>query len=346
MPSITAPATVLVTGANGFIAAHCVAHLLQANFKVVGTVRSSAKADAVLQSHFNHPNLRLEIVPDVTTESCFNTAVEGCDAILHLAAPFGYAYKDFEEELLLPSINGTLAVCEAASQEESVQRVVLTSSFASVYDARKGLNPEKTYTEEDWCPLTYEDGKNAAITPVAYRASKVLAEKTAWNFMEEKHPKWDLVTLCPGMVFGALLPGAIESIAQLNTSNAIVWSLIDAKSVPDTKAPIWTSATALAAAHTSALVTAAASGERFLVTNGTYDFQELADIIHASSDTPVNIKIRVPKGESGRRLAESHYKVDNSKGLKALALEEPTLENTVIPLIKQLAELETITAKI
>jgi nucleoside-diphosphate-sugar epimerase len=153
------------------------------------------------------------------------------------SAPFGYAYKDFEFELLIPLINGTLRICEAAQKEPSVKRVVLTSSFASVYDASKGLNPGKTYSEADWCPLTYEDGKNAAATPIAFRVSKVLAEKTAWDFVEKNDVEWDLVTLCLGMVFGALFPGTISSLKELNTSNGIVWSLIDAKDIPDTKVP-------------------------------------------------------------------------------------------------------------
>lgn len=236
MPSIST-GTVLVTGGNGFIAAHCVCQLLTAGFKVVGTVRSEAKAAAVLKSHSYNPNLLLKIVPDVTAPGCFDTAIQGCDAVLHLAAPFGYVYEDFESELLIPSINGTLRICEAAQKEEGVERVVLTSSFASVYDASKGLDPEKTYTEADWCPLTYEDGKNAPVTPVAYRASKVLAEKTAWDFINKNEVKWDLVTLCPGMVFGALVLGTISSLKELNTSNGIVWSLFDAKAIPDTKAP-------------------------------------------------------------------------------------------------------------
>lgn len=236
MPSIS-QGTVLVTGANGFIAAHCVSKLLSSGFTVVGTVRSEAKAQAVLSSHSSHPQLSLQIVPDVTKPGCFDTAIKDCDAVLHLAAPFGYAYKDFESELLIPSIDGTLRICEAAQKELSVKRVVLTSSFASVYDASKGLDPGKTYTEEDWSPLTYEDGKNAVATPIAYRASKVLAEKTAWDFIEENDVKWDLVTLCPGMVFGTLVEGTISSLKELNTSNGIVWSLFDAQNIPDTKAP-------------------------------------------------------------------------------------------------------------
>lgn len=355
MPSITAPAKVLVTGANGFIAAHCIAHLLASNFTVTGTVRTEAKASAVFAAHSNHPQLSLKIVPDVTAKACFNGAIQGCDAVLHLAAPFGYAYKDLESELLMPSINGTLAICEAAQQEKSVKRVVLTSSFASVYDASKGLDPGKIYTEEDWCPLTYEDGKNAAVTPVAYRASKVLAEKTAWDFVKNNKVSWDLVTLCPGMVLGALIPGTIEELSQLNTSNAIVWSLMDAESVPDTKGPskyppmilremptflVWTSITALAESHISALNEEAASGERFLVTNGTYDMQELADALHSSSEISEEIKQRVPVGEVGKRLSSTHYKVDNSKAKKLLGFGDYSLQKTVVDLVNQLVKME------
>ncbi|KAL3418230.1 NAD-dependent epimerase dehydratase [Phlyctema vagabunda] len=342
MPSINAPATILVTGANGFIAAHCIAHLLRSKFRVVGTVRSESKASSVLRSHSNHADLSVQIVPDVTAKGCFNQAIKGCDAVLHLAAPFGYTYKDFESELLLPSINGTMAICEAAQQEAGVKRVVLTSSFASIYDASKGLDPEKTYTEEDWCPLTYEDGKNAVVTPIAYRASKVLAEKTAWDFVKQSEVKWDLVTLCPGMVFGALLPGTIEKLDQLNTSNGIVWSLRDAKQIPDTKAPIWTSVTGLAAAHTVSLTTPAASNERFLVTDGTYDMQELADALHASEEVSEETKKRIPVGEPSKRLSATHYKVDNSKAKKVLGLHDSSLMETVIELVKQLLEMEKL----
>jgi nucleoside-diphosphate-sugar epimerase len=76
------------------------------------------------------------------------------------------------------------------------------------------------------------------LQPVAYRASKVLAEKAAWDFVAKKKPGFDLVSLCPGMVFGPLAQ-PIESVKKLNTSNSIVWSVIsgDAKTIPETRAP-------------------------------------------------------------------------------------------------------------
>ncbi len=228
---------ILVTGANGFIGAHCVAHLLSQGFQVTATVRTVSKSQQVITQHLSNPSLSTKVVSDLTDPHAFDEAIQGCSGVLHLAAPFGYNYKDFEQELLIPSINGTRSICLAAMRAPTVKRVVLTSSFAAVFDASAGPSPGRVYTEKDWSPLTYEDGKNATITPVAYRASKVLAEKAAWDFVTKEKPTWDLVTLCPGMVFGALLPGTIGSLKQLNASNAIIWSLFDAQGVPETKAP-------------------------------------------------------------------------------------------------------------
>jgi hypothetical protein len=55
----------------------------------------------------------------------------------------------FESELLIPSINGMLRICEAPQKESSVKKVVLTSSFTGIHNASKRLDPRKTYTEED-----------------------------------------------------------------------------------------------------------------------------------------------------------------------------------------------------
>jgi len=64
-----------------------------------------------------------------------------------------------------------------------------------------------TFTEEDWntnSPAQLEEkGKDVAPAD-AYRASKTLAERAAWKFVEENKPKWDLVTLCPPLVLGPI----------------------------------------------------------------------------------------------------------------------------------------------
>jgi len=333
-----------VTGANGFIGAHCVADLLSKGFEVIGTVRTAEKAEKVLAQHSSHPALSIQVVPDITDLHAFDNAILNCTGVLHQAAPFSYSYENFEADLLIPSINGTKSICLAASKTPSVKRVVITSSFASVFDASAGPSPGRVYTEKDWSPLSYEDGKNATAAPIAYRASKVLAEKTAWEFVENERPHWDLVTLCPGMVFGALFPGSISSVRELNTSNGLVWGLFDAKEVPETKAPVWTSVKTFARANTLALTTPQASNERFLVLNSDFDNQELADIIHSSNSIPDSAKARVPTGKRGERLRGKVFTADSRKAVDILGLDLQakggSLEETVGKLVLQLLELE------
>jgi len=237
MSSTLTKERILVTGANGFIGAHCVADLLSKGFEVVGTVRTAEKAKKVQEQHSSNPALSIQIVPDITDPHAFDAAIQTCTGVLHQASPFTYALKNFESELLIPSINGTKSICLAASKTPSVKRIVLTSSFASIFDAGAGPSPGRVYTEKDWSPLSYKDGKDTPAAPVAYRASKVLAEKTAWEFIQNEKPHWDLVTLCPAMVFGPLFPGTIGSLQELNTSNDLIWGLFDAKEVSETKAP-------------------------------------------------------------------------------------------------------------
>jgi len=103
MPSTQPKQRILVTGANGFIGAHCVANLLSKGFEVVGTVRNQDKSQKVLTQHSSNPALSIQIVPDITNLHAFDIAIKDCTGVLHLATPFGYSYKNFETELLIPS---------------------------------------------------------------------------------------------------------------------------------------------------------------------------------------------------------------------------------------------------
>jgi nucleoside-diphosphate-sugar epimerase len=254
---------VLVTGGNGFIAAHCIASLLRSNYRVRATVRSFEKGEATRKSLSsagvgNLSLLEIAVVPDPTDPKAFAATLQGCQAILHLASAFNYdaVPGEFEEKLMIPAVKGTQVVCEAARLYPNIRRVVIMSSFASVYDAGLGLQPGRVYTEKDWCPLTYEDGVTASIVvstrlklyysmisdqvqPIAYRASKVVAERAAWDYIRDNPVQYQLMTLCPGMVFGRMIH-PVSSLSQLNASNQIIWQVLSAgknAEVPPTKAP-------------------------------------------------------------------------------------------------------------
>ncbi|KAJ5667604.1 hypothetical protein N7507_003468 [Penicillium longicatenatum] len=344
MAPIDAGSLVLITGGNGFIAAHCIANLLQSDYHVRATVRSAEKADATRNAlsaaGVQHlARLQLVVVPDPTNLDALIGVLQDCQAILHLASAFSYdaAPGEFEKKLMIPALKGTQVVCEAAQRCPTVRRVVIMSSFASVYDASLGLQPGRVYTEKDWCPLTYEDGVNASAVPIAYRASKVVAERAAWDYVNNNSVHYQLVTLCPGMVFGKMIH-PISSLSQLNASNQIVWQVLNAGKdgeIPPTKAPVWIDVENLAETSRKALIFPATGHERFLVTQSSYDTQEIADVIRAELPE----RHRVPMGQPGQRSADTHYSCDSSKAETILGVKFRGLKESIVPLAHQLYDM-------
>lgn len=337
------PALVVVTGANGFIAQHCVAALLDEGYLVVGTVRNEAKVDVVKNSHKWHPRLQVVVIEDITNTQSYLDVLGPLSpaAVLHLAAPFHYSATNFEREMMVPAVQGSTAILEAAAKIKSIRRIIQTNSFASIYDASAGQSPGKTYTAQDWSPLTYEDGVQADNAPTAYRASKTAAEKAAWEFMESRALGFDLVSLCPGMVFGPFLPEAKpETIAGVNTSNLLVWAAVSAgrdSAVPPTKGPVWADVRDVADAHVRALRIVEAGGGRYLLASGIYCNQELSDV---SRRLLPKYGDRIPIGEPGKRESHTHFGVSTAETDQVLGIKWRSLEESLSDVVPQLFEIE------
>ncbi|KDN49976.1 hypothetical protein RSAG8_01312, partial [Rhizoctonia solani AG-8 WAC10335] len=260
MTAIKAPATVLVTGASGFIAVWVVKTFLEAGYSVRGTVRSASKGDYLVNLFKSYGDkFQYVIVEDIVKEGAFDEAVKGVDAVAHTASPFHF-HADDPETLIDPAVKGTIGVLASVHKyAPTVQRIVITSSVAAIMDSSKpngtvftesdwntfspreietkgkaaaggvlasvhkyaptvqrivitssvaaimdGSKPSGTvFTESDWntfSPREIETKGKAAAGGDKYRASKTLAEKAAWAFLEERQPKYDIATINPPMV--------------------------------------------------------------------------------------------------------------------------------------------------
>jgi len=341
MPSATTGKTVLITGASGFVAAHVLNEFLDHGYHVVGTVRSEATADKVRKTHAKYGDkLSFAIVPDVATPGAHDEAVKSVDGVIHTASPFVMQVTDNEEELLKPAIEGTRGVLESVkAHNPHIKRVVITSSFAAILNMEKGAWPEKTYSEKDWNPVTYETAKNADAG-TAYCASKTFAEKLAFDFVKKQGVNFDVSTICPPMVYG---PSANNpDLAKLNTSSADIYRLMNGseKEVPDTTFFAEVDVRDVAKAHRLAYESPQAAGQRYFVTAGGYTYQDICDILRKIPE----IKDKVPEGKPGSGLGGKEvYKVDNSKA-RELGIDFIPLEKTITDMARQFIKMEKAAA--
>src|SRR5260370_370565 len=167
--------TVLVTGGTGFIAGWCIVELLRRGYAVRTTVRSLSKepaARAAVASAGAAVDRLTFFDADLTTEEGWDAAMASCDYVLHVASPLGGGATDDRNALVAPARDGTLRVLRAAVKA-GVKRVVMTSAAAT---ARAPLSSDQVSDETVWA--------NPADSQFdAYRVSKILAERTAWDFM-------------------------------------------------------------------------------------------------------------------------------------------------------------------
>lgn len=321
--------TILVTGANGYIGGHVIKEALERGYHVralVRTEKSSQKFRAVFASYGDQ--LSWAYVPDITVVDDYASAFENppkpITGIIHLASPFTLKVTDNKRDLLEPAVRGAVAVLAAAKKygSDSLRRVVLTSSFASHVDLSQGYRPGYTYSEKDWNPQGWETADLDGST--AYCASKKLAEKAAWDWVEANKPGFDFVAINPPWVFGPHVDG-VDDLKNLNQSSAVLSQLLDAAQVPPVDFAGFVDVRDLATAQILALETPAAGGQRFLF-GSHFDYQTAADLLRESVP---ELKSRIPEGTPGAGLTQGVYAIDGSKAERVLGIKYTPLKETL-----------------
>ena len=328
-------------------AAHLLDLLLERGYEVVTTVRTEDKAAKIREAHPG-AKLRTAVVPDIAAADAFDAIVaqeaDGLTYVQHTASPFHYGWTDARSELLDPALEGTRSILRAVTRHApSVRRVVVTSSFAAVLSAEALKDPAHVFSEADWNPLTYEDGlRNDKGT--AYRASKTVAERAAWDFVEKEKPAFDLVTINPPLVFGPLAHH-VPNLAAVNTSNQRIVDLVTGKWRADAEIPasgvfLFVDVRDVARAHANALEVPDAGGKRFFVVAGHYSNRGIADIARKHFGATAELKDRLPDPDTpGGELPDPVYGFDNARATKVLGIEWIPFEKTVVDTINSLRAL-------
>jgi dihydroflavonol-4-reductase len=258
-------AKVLVTGATGFIAGHCIKELLTRGYPVRATVRSLASADvAHLHAVAQRTGGSLELAEaSLGDDAGWAQAVAGCGYVWHLASPVPASVPKDENDLIRPAVDGTLRVLRAAAASGTVRRVVMTSSTDAIVHGH--ADPDRVSTEADW-------SRPEGLAP--YPKSKLYAEQAAWDFVAGE--PLELVAVNPGLVLGPL------HRAERTTSVEVVRLLLSRAlpAVPRLSFAV-TDVRDVAAAHRLAMESPKAPGNRYICAGESLWMGEIAGILAA-----------------------------------------------------------------
>jgi nucleoside-diphosphate-sugar epimerase len=253
---------VLVTGATGFVAGHCIGDLLARGYDVRGTVRNLKTADmAHLRPAIEQASGAFELTEaTLDADSGWAEAVNGCDYVLHVASPIPVKAPRHEDEVIRPAVGGTTRVLTAAAKAE-VKRVVCTSSLDVV--TRNKATATRQRTEADWSELAECN---------AYAKSKLLSEKRAWD-LAASHGI-ELAVVHPGAIIGPPLR------VERNSSADIVRRMLagEMPAIPPLHMA-FTDVRDLAAGHRLALEVPEAKGNRYIFANGHLPMTGIAAIL-------------------------------------------------------------------
>lgn len=192
---------VIVTGATGFIGSHSVAALHRAGHEVRALVRSRSRLERALEMQGLAAGDVEGVEGDITDPGAVKHALDGCDAVLHVAAVFS----------LDPNREAEMARVNPESTDLILRSGRGLGLDPLVYVSTAGVFvPPPTVTVAGDGPVSTGCGP--------YTRSKVAAEHVARRHAEEGAP---VVTIYPGAVVGPRDPNEALSDSMVMTRDII-----------------------------------------------------------------------------------------------------------------------------
>ena len=206
-------------------------------------------------------------IADLLNDVGWKDAVEGCDAIIHVAGPFPMSYEGGEKELTGPHQDGAMRVFRFA-KDLGINRIVLTSSVASIWNDSTVEDTVRYIDETSWSNLN-DDNLDA------YTKGKALKEKAAWDFVTE-NDSIKLTTILPSVVLG---PGIGSPVRRGSMEYMLMLINKEMPVAPPLKQGI-VDVRDVAKIHIDALENDESIGKRVIITENTYWVRELSEMLN------------------------------------------------------------------
>ncbi|GAB5587557.1 hypothetical protein Unana1_02457 [Umbelopsis nana] len=314
---LTPGCSVLITDITGFIGAHIGEQFLKAGYTVIGTSRKASRAQKLkdyFTGKYGAGKFEVAEVGDLEDAGAFDDLVKDVEVIAHVASPVFPETDDPIRGIIQKAINGTLSVFDLRQLMDWNEQAII-----AVNRSVENGQPVPHY--------------------IAYGASKTKAEKAIWKFKDENNPRFKISTILPSVVFGALLPAPTAVSDSQQSTSKFAFDFYTGENQDPTfsiASGNWVAVTDVAQAHVKAAEAGAASdGQRYILNNGTFSFQEVIDIFR--KEYPERRQIIV-EGTPGKYHPATKT-VDGSKANKDLGIVYQVLETTLIQTVDSIKSL-------
>ncbi|KAL8721136.1 MAG: hypothetical protein Q9225_002119 [Loekoesia sp. 1 TL-2023] len=332
-PAIPIGSLVLVTGISGYIGSHVADQLLQAGYRVRGTVRDESKGEWVRElfsRKYGEGKTETVVVTDMAHDGAFDEACKGwsthrslssmalcskqaigVSGVAHVASDLTFSPNP--NQVIPGVIAGAINAVSAAAKQSSVKRFVFTSSSSAITSAKPDveftINTDQ-WNDEDvakaWAPPPYNQDRATSV----YAASKTQAEQEVWKFVREQQPNFVLNAVLPNWNIGTIL-----SDRQSASSGGLVKAIYETGEVGDfTKSfpPQWmVNVQDTARLHVAALVDSSVKNQRILAFAQPFNFNDVLACLR---------ELYPSRSFSGdiESLGRDLSKLDNSQGAELL----------------------------
>ena len=327
----------LVTGGTGYVGSHAVAALVRSGHDVRLLVRSPDRVATALGPHgVSAPDVA---VGDITEVDSIDTALTGCDAVVHAASVYSLDPRD-APTIAATNTRGTETVLGAARRAE-VDPIVYVSSYVGLLPSADVLGPAS--------PVGHP-------TP-PYARSKADSEVVARRHQEQGAP---VVSVYPGSVWGAHDPYCGESCRLLSgiLRNRLPFAISGGLPIADVR---------YVASVLAAAVEPGKGPRRFMVGGHDTRWNELFALLRRltgrrllAMPTPRPVAMgfgrlmngaqrilpgKAPLAFEGIYIAAQDPKTDDSRTAAELGARPPTLEETLTDMIRWMVGAGRIPAK-
>lgn len=271
------------TGATGTIGAAVANEVLKAGYKVRAPTRSVEKGKIlteVFNKRYGAGSFTSMVIEDLSKRGALDEAMKNCVGVIHLVSEMSFLPDP--HKIITPSVAFVNNALSSAAKTSSVKRFVYTSSQAVLPPSTS----PGTITGSSWranadelIAYAWREPYTPDKSPIVYTASKILAERACWEFVEREKPGFVLNIVIPGFSIGQVIDPRMISSSNRAVNGMLVSESFSVGFITGVTPSPFVNLEDAGLLHLAALALDNVKGQRLLALGDNFTFNDILDVL-------------------------------------------------------------------